>query len=86
MLSYILRQIQSFERNHGMRPNVVFLSAHCLEALQEQYPQLFREDPIIALGFRIVVLPQELGSHPQVAWLPPQAEAKLQVPTRAQVA
>jgi hypothetical protein len=80
MLSYILRQIQSFERNHGMRPNVVFLNPQHLDALRHEYPQLFREDPVIALGFRVVILPRELGSHPQVAWLPQQAQAKLQVP------
>ena len=56
MLSHILHQVQRFERSHGVRPNVVYVNREHYAALRENYPQIFRQDPEIALGFRIAVV------------------------------
>ncbi len=41
MLSYILYQMQEFERNHGVAPNVVSINPMHFEALFRENPALF---------------------------------------------
>jgi len=76
MLSHILRQVQDFERRHGQRPNVVFVNEDHLAALQADYPRLFRQDPVIELGFRIAVVSNLALTQPEAAWLPERIEPR----------
>lgn len=73
MLSHILRQVQEFERRHGRRPNVVFINEGHLAALKDGYPNLFCDDPVIKLGFRIAVVSNLALTQPEAAWLPEEA-------------
>ena len=75
MLSHILRQVQDFERRHGRRPNVVYINEDHLHVLRTDYPQLFRQDPVIELGFRIAVVSNLALTQPEAAWLPADAAA-----------
>jgi hypothetical protein len=70
MLSQLLRQVQAFERSHGIRPNAVYLSAAQYGAMRRMYPGLFKREPEVTLGFRIIVAPRDSHAHPEVAWLP----------------
>lgn len=72
MLNHILQQVQDFERDHTLRPNVVFINQDQYSALREYYPELFDDDPAIILGFKMIVLPNEVLAFPEVVWLPPQ--------------
>jgi hypothetical protein len=69
MLSHILRQVQAYERRHGIRPNVVYINPDHLRCLRLHHPWLFRNDPAVQLGFRLAVV--EAGSlvHPEALWV-----------------
>lgn len=75
MLDHILQQAQAFERRHGRRPNVLYLSHEHLARLREAVPGLFRGDPEQQIGLRVAVLPDHMLVHPEVAWLPPRRRA-----------
>jgi hypothetical protein len=69
MLDHILATVQSFEREHGMRPNVLYLNPDHHRVLVECYPALFDQDPAIRLEFRLVIVAASLLSHPQAAFV-----------------
>jgi len=75
MLDHILRQVQAFERRHGRRPNVLYLSEGHLARLREAVPGLFSADPEAQLGLRVAVVPDHMLIHPEVAWLPTHRRA-----------
>ncbi len=70
MLDHILATVQSYEREHGILPNVLYLNPDHHRALLEYYPALFEHDPAISLDFRLVIVPSSLLSHPQAAYVP----------------
>ncbi len=72
MLSYILGIIESFERTHGRRPQLVYLNAYHMHELMQECPDLFDPTTAIPLGFRIVILPESELPQPKAAWLPPR--------------
>ena len=69
MLDHILATVQSYEREHGIRPNVLYLNPDHHRALIEYYPALFEHDPAISLEFRLVIVATSLLSHPQAAYV-----------------
>lgn len=77
MLDHILRQAQSFEYRHGIKPNIVFINKDHYQVLQQYYPELFSQDPAISLGFRIAIVSNENLCHPEVAWFPPRFSEQL---------
>ncbi len=70
MLDHILATAQSYEREHGIRPNVLYLNPNHHRVLLEHYPALFDHDPAISLEFRLVIVSASLLSHPQAAYVP----------------
>lgn len=67
MLSFIYRSAEKFCRQHGTRPNIIYMS-------HKHFEQLRREH---SASLDIAVLPRLLGmeiilgygyTHPQVAW------------------
>jgi hypothetical protein len=75
MLSYILKIMQEFEREHGRHPQVIYLNSRHMRQLMHECPDLFSEHRPVPLGFRIVELPEKELPHPMAAWLPPQTPA-----------
>ena len=69
MLDHILATAQSYEREHGIRPNVLYLNPDHHRVLIEYYPDLFEHDPAIYLDFRLVIVATSQLSHPQAAYL-----------------
>jgi hypothetical protein len=69
MLDHILATAQSYEREHGIRPNVLYLNPDHHRVLIEYYPALFEYDPAICLDFRLVIVAASQLSHPQAAYL-----------------
>jgi len=69
MLSHILRQVQAYERRHGIRPNVVYINPQHLHILRLYYPWLFTADPALRLGFRLVLVEAGSLSHPEALWV-----------------
>ncbi len=86
MLSQIMRQVQAFERRHGIRPNVVYINSRYYDVLRKHYPELFRDDPIVELGFRLLVVSEDISLHPEVAWLPEKGARHHSVQGRANAA
>lgn len=76
MLSYILRIMQEFEREHGRRPQVICLNPRHMRELLHECPDLFNEKRPIPLGFRVVVLSEKELPHPKAMWLPPRTTKK----------
>jgi hypothetical protein len=69
MLDHILATAQSYEREHGIWPNVLYLNPDHLRVLVECYPALFEHDPAIRLEFRLVIISTSQLSHPQAAYV-----------------
>lgn len=71
MLSYILGLIQAFERDHGFRPQLVYLNPQHLQALLAECPDLALDEFLSKIGFRIALRSDNELPHPKIAWLPP---------------
>ncbi len=69
MLDHILATAQSYEREHGIRPNVLYLNPDHLRVLVKAYPALFEQDPAICLDFRLMIVAASQLSHPQAAYV-----------------
>lgn len=69
MLDHILACAQSYEREHGVQPNVVYINARHHQALLALYPALFENDPRWLLGLRLVILSRHELTHPQAAYI-----------------
>lgn len=65
MLSFLYRLIRDFQREHGIPPNVLYLSESHYGALRENLPQLDHEDVERLLRLHIVLFPE--ATHPRVA-------------------
>lgn len=71
MLSHLLGIIQAFERNHGRRPQLIYLNQRHLDELMEECPGLFDSETAVPLGFRIMLVSEAELPHPEAVWLPP---------------
>jgi hypothetical protein len=69
MLDHILATALSYEREHGIRPNVLYMNPDHHRILIEYYPALFEHDPAICLDFRLVIVATSQLSHPQAAYV-----------------
>lgn len=74
MLDYIYRLVTGFEREHGMRPNLLYISpSHCTH-LKASFDEKYSMNEIIdLLGMEIVI--DSSCVHPHVCWT--QAAEKL---------
>ncbi len=69
MLDHILATAQSFEREHGVAPNVIYLNATQWSVVKDQYPELFGDAALTEPGFQVIVLPDSVLTHPRAARL-----------------
>ncbi|MBE9516813.1 MAG: hypothetical protein IME93_07520 [Proteobacteria bacterium] len=71
MLAFIISMMQSYEKSHGVRPQLVYLNQKHLIQLLEECPWLQGMEDRPALGFRIVLISEKELPHPRVIWIPP---------------
>ena len=57
MLDYLLYTAQSFEREHGLDPDVIYINPLHYEQLTRYNPELFAPESKLRLGFRLVIVP-----------------------------
>ena len=69
MLDHILNTAQTFERTHGTAPNVIYINPLHYEYLYKYHPELFQPDQAFNPGFRLVILPSNMLTHPKAALL-----------------
>ena len=67
MLGFIVRLISSFEKEHGFRPNLLYINrTHC-QHLKDAFDETFTFSKISELlQMEIIVEPEAM--HPRVAW------------------
>ena len=69
MLDHILNTAQNFERIHGIKPDVIYINPLHYESLRRLHSGLFHPEQEVDLGFRLVILPGSVLSHPEAAQL-----------------
>jgi hypothetical protein len=73
MLDYILNAAQTFEREHGSAPDVIYINPLHYEQLTRYSPELFAPGSRTDLGFRLVIVPANVLAHPRASLLTVQA-------------
>jgi hypothetical protein len=74
MLSFLYRLRQSFEAEHGYRPNTVIMNAGHYRLLQASLPAVGDYTELRQLlGMDVMLNPDCV--HPHVAWTPPAQRA-----------
>lgn len=76
MLSFIYRLVRDFEKEHGIRPNLLYINPSHLQSLHEQLDSNEQLDRLVDLIGMEIVITREVV-HPHVAWthMPWQREA-----------
>lgn len=69
MLDHILNTAQTFEHTHGTAPDVIYINPSHFECLYKHHSELFETNQVIHLGFRLVIMPSSMLSHPKAALL-----------------
>ena len=69
MLDHILNTAQTFERTHGTAPNVIYINPSHYEILYKQHSELFQPNQEVHLGFRLMIVPSSMLTHPKAALL-----------------
>ena len=69
MLDHILNTAQTFERIHGIAPDVVYINPVHYESLCRYHSELFQSNQNVHLGFLLVILPSSMLTHPEAALL-----------------
>jgi len=74
MLSFLYRLVELYHREHGLHPNLLYLSPWHYRKLLECLPEMRSQEEVSKfLMMQIVINPE--ASHPYVAWLPGNAGA-----------
>jgi hypothetical protein len=69
MLSFLYRLVENYHREHGLHPNLLYLSPWHYRKLLECLPEMQSQEEVSRfLMMQIVINPEAL--HPYVAWLP----------------
>jgi len=74
MLDHIIGRLHSFERRHGVTPNVVYINHSHYRVLREQCPGLFSDTVSYNLGFHLIIMPDTELAHPRIGWIPPRLQ------------
>jgi len=74
MLDHLLNRIQSFERRHGISPNVVYINHSHYRVLRHECPGLFSDTVKFNLGFHLILQPDLELPHPRIGWIPPRVQ------------
>jgi hypothetical protein len=69
MLDYILNTAQTFEREHGIAPDVIYINPLHYEQLTRYSPEIFTTGNTLQLGFRLVIVPANVLAHPMASLL-----------------
>lgn len=69
MLDHILQCVQAFEREHNTSPDVVYINPFHYEGLYRYHPGLFEGHKPFLPGVRLVIVPANLLTHPEAAFL-----------------
>jgi len=72
MLDYLLNTAQSFEREHGIVPDVIYINPLHYEQLTHCNPELFASGCKLWQGFRLVIVPASVLAHPRASLLAAQ--------------
>ena len=76
MLSFLYRLVEHYHREHGLHPNLLYLSQWHYRKLLDSLPEMKdQEDVSRFLMMQIVISPEAV--HPYVAWLPSNVGAHL---------
>ena len=65
MLDHILNTAQTFEKLHGIAPDVIYINPFHCERLYKYHSDLFQSDQGIYPGFRLVIFPGSVLAHPE---------------------
>lgn len=72
MLSFLYRLVELYHREHGLHPNLLYLSPWHYHKLLECLPEMEDQEQVSRfLMMQIIVSPETV--HPYVAWLPRDA-------------
>lgn len=74
MISYLLRLIDEFKREHGCRPNLLYLNTFHLDHLRAEFSDDVSMQRMCEMLEMELIVTQEI-IHPHVAWI--QAADKL---------
>jgi len=66
MLSFIYRLIKTFQREHGLHPNLVYLNRQHYQKLLESLPAMKTQEEISRFLMMEIVISPEIA-HPHVA-------------------
>lgn len=67
MLGFIVRLVNSFEKEHGFRPNLLYLNRTHSEHLKNAFDETFSFSQITQmLQMEIIIEPEAM--HPRVSW------------------
>ncbi|MEN8206395.1 MAG: hypothetical protein ABFS24_10315 [Pseudomonadota bacterium] len=69
MMDHLLKTAHTFERTHGTAPDVIYINPSHYESLYRHHPELFQPNQDIHLGFRLVIVPSSMLTHPEAALL-----------------
>ncbi|MDO8704056.1 MAG: hypothetical protein Q7J84_03840 [Sulfuricaulis sp.] len=69
MLSFLYRLVEHYHREHGLHPNLLYLSQWHYQKLLESLPEMKGQDEVSRFLMMQIVISPELA-HPYVAWLP----------------
>ncbi len=76
MLSFLYRLVEHYHREHGLHPNLLYMSQWHYQKLLECLPEMENQEEVSRfLMMQIVISPEVV--HPYVAWLPGDIGANL---------
>ena len=67
MLSYIYRLVTCFEREHGLRPNLLYINQDHLQHLKFSFDESYSMSQIMDM-FKMEVIIDPGSVHPHVCW------------------
>jgi len=67
MLGFIIRLISSFEKEHGFRPNLLYINRTHSQYLIEAFDETFSFNQIAEMLEMEIIVEHE-ATHPYVAW------------------
>ena len=69
MLDHILKTARTFEKMHGTPPDVIYINPFHYQELCKHYSRMIAENQDIRPGFRLVIIPGSMLTHPEAALL-----------------
>jgi hypothetical protein len=68
MLSFIYQIVRDYEREHGFRPNLLYVSENQLSHLRQEFSECHNLEEVTRLLGMDIVVDQDTV-HPHVAWI-----------------